>query len=32
MGYSIEPRNRRYVKGLGVLSFAKILVKIFVKT
>ena len=23
MGYSIEPRDRIYVKGYGVLSFAK---------
>ena len=23
MRYSIEPRNRRYVKGYGFLSFAK---------
>ena len=23
MGYSIEPRDRRYVKGYGFLSFAK---------
>ena len=25
MGYSIEPRDRMYVKGYGFLSFAKIL-------
>ena len=23
MGYSIEPRDRRYIKGYGFLSFAK---------
>ena len=23
MRYSVEPRNRRYVKGYGFLSFAK---------
>ena len=23
MGYSIEPKERRYVKGYGFLSFAK---------
>ena len=28
MCYSIEPRNRRYVKRYGFLSFAKKLVKI----
>ena len=26
MRYSIEPRERRYVKGYGFMSFAKILV------
>ena len=28
MIYSIEPRERRYVKGYGFLSFAKTLVEI----
>ena len=27
MRYSIEPRNRRYVKGYAFLSFAKNIVK-----
>ena len=27
MRYSIEPRDRRYVKGYGLLSFAKIIGK-----
>ena len=31
MRYSIEPRERRYVKGYGFLSFAKNLVIIVVK-
>ena len=30
MGYSIEPRDRRYAKGYGFLSFAKTLIKILV--
>ena len=31
MRYSIEPRERRYIKGYGFLSFAKILVMNMVK-
>ena len=31
MRYSIEPRDRRYVKDYGFLSFVKTLVKILVK-
>ena len=27
MGHSIEPKERRYVKGYGFLSFAKIIGK-----
>ena len=26
MGYSVEPTERRYVKGYGFMSFARILV------
>ena len=32
MRYSIEPRERRYVKDYGFLSLVKILVKTLVKT
>ena len=31
MHYSVEPRDQIFVKGYGFLSFAKILVKSFVK-
>ena len=31
MCHSIEPRDRRYVKGYAFLCFAKILVKILTK-
>ena len=31
MRYSIQPRERRYIKGYGFLSFAKILVINMVK-
>ena len=31
MRYSIEPRERRYVKGYGFLSFAKNIVKNIIK-
>ena len=31
MRYSIEPRKRRYIKGYGFLSFARILVINMVK-
>ena len=27
MRYSIEPKDRRYIKGYGYLSFAKVLEK-----
>ena len=29
--YSVQPRDRKFVKGYGFLSFAKILIKTLVK-